>query len=419
MSTYSTPDSISELLSARRPGYSLPAGLYTRPDVFEADMKVFFHQQWIYIGLECEIPEPGDTQVLDIGASSIILMRDDDMQVRAFHNVCRHRGARILNEGQTVVSKLVCPYHQWTYEPTGELIHAPNMGVDFDRKCRSLKSIAVRSVGGLIYVCLAENPPEDISILQKTMEERLAPYDIRNTKVAHQTDVIEKGNWKLTMENNRECYHCAGNHPELCVSFIDLDFGYDPAGMNEDARKAAAAHEAGYEARARQWEAEGHKSSLVSRLTPDCDTNFRTQRLAIANGGESHTMDATAACSKLLGTMTRKDLGDTHLWGHNGWNHFMGDHAVTAIVIPLDADTTLVRTKWLVHKDAIEGVDYQIDKLTSVWIATTDQDADLVARSHAGAKDPSYEPGPYSKFAEGELDNFAAWYIARLRAKGY
>ncbi len=70
--------------------------------------------------------------------------------------------------------------------------------------------------------------------------------------------------------------------------------------------------------------------------------------------------------------MTRKNLGDTHLWGHNAWNHFMGDHAIVALVIPLSAVRTLVRTKWLVHKDAVEGFDYDLEKLTSVWIATTE-----------------------------------------------
>ena len=409
---------ISNLLTQRQSGHSLPAGLYTRQDVFEADMKVFFHNQWISVGLDCEIPEAGDSTVLDIGSSSIILLRDDDMQVRAFHNVCRHRGARILNEGNHVLSKLVCPYHQWTYALDGALARAPHMGVDFDKSCKSLKPIAAKSIGGLIYVCLSPNPPKDVSYLEETMEQRLAPYGLRQAKVAYQLDVVEKGNWKLTIENNRECYHCAGSHPELCVSFIDLDFGFDPAGMNAEKRAAAEKHVTGFEAQTRAWEAEGHLSSTVARLS-DCDTNFRTQRLAIACGGESHTLDAKAACSKLLGSMTRKDLGDTHLWGHNCWNHFMGDHAVVATVIPLSADETLVRTKWLVHQDAVEGVDYDLKKLTEVWIATTNQDADLVARSQAGATDPSYEPGPYSPFAEKELDRFSTWYVQRLQAHGY
>jgi Rieske 2Fe-2S family protein len=346
------------------------------------------------------------------------LLRDDDMQVRAFHNVCRHRGARLLDAGASVVSKLVCPYHQWTYETSGQLIHAPHMGVNFDKSCRSLKPVALRSVGGLLYVCLSDNPPKDIAFLQDVMEERLAPYGVRDLKVAHQVDVIEKGNWKLTMENNRECYHCSSNHPELVVSFIDLDFGFDPASLSEEDREIADQHLADQAERERRWEAEGHKSALVKRVI-DCTTNFRTQRLAIAGGGESQTQDTKAACSKLLGTMTRKDLGDMHLWGHNSWNHFMGDHAVTAMVIPLSADTTLVRTKWLVNKDAVEGQDYDLDKLTNVWIATTDQDAALVARSQAGVQDPSYEPGPYSEFTEMELDNFASWYVQRMQAHGY
>lgn len=410
--------SISALLDMRAEGHSLPAGLYVRDDVFEADLDVFFSRHWIYAGLECEVPEAGDAVVLDIGRISVIILRDDDNEIRVVRNVCRHRGSRILDAGSTVISKLVCPYHQWTYELTGELAYAPHMGKDFDKSCRGLKPVHFKSIGGLIYICLADNPPEDISNLEAVMLERLAPYDIRNAKVAHQVDVIEEGNWKLTMENNRECYHCSANHPELCVSFVDLDFGFDPDSLSAEDRQQAEAHFAMYAERTRSWEADGFPSVTVEQVR-NCETNFRTQRLIIAGAGESQTEDATAASSKLLGHMTRKDLGDVHLWGHNSWNHFMGDHAVTSMVIPLSADKTLVRTKWLVHKDAVEGVDYDLHKLTHVWIETTNQDAELVARSHAGVLDPAYEPGVYSPFSERALDDFATWYVDRMRAHGY
>lgn len=410
--------SISSLLGSRADGHSLPAGLYSRADVFEADVDVFFRKHWICIGLECDVPEPGDANVIDIGNSSLIILRDDDNQIRVVHNVCRHRGSRILDAGSSVVSKLVCPYHQWTYELDGELAYAPHMGADFDKSCKSLRPVNFKSIGGLIYACLSDNPPADIDRLEEVMTERLAPYDIRNTKVAFQADVVEHGNWKLTMENNRECYHCSANHPELCVSFVDLDFGFDPESLSPEDRKQAEQHEALYAEKTKSWEAFGYPSAAVEQLV-DCETNFRTQRLIISGAGESQTPDATAASSKLLGTMTRKDLGDTHLWGHNSWNHFMGDHAVVAIVIPLSADKTLVRTKWLVHKYAVEGVDYDLEKLTNVWVATTDQDAELVARSHAGVLDPAYVPGPYSRFSETNLDKFATWYIDRMRAHGY
>ena len=409
---------ISSLLDARADGHSLPAGLYTRDDVFEADLDVFFMRHWIYVGLECEVPEAGDAVVIDIGKISVILLRDDENEIRVVRNVCRHRGARILDAGPTVVSKLVCPYHQWTYELDGGLSYAPHMGKDFDKSCRSLKPVQFKSIGGLIYICLADEAPKDIETLDEVMRARLAPYDLRNAKVAHQVDVIEEGNWKLTMENNRECYHCSANHPELCVSFVDLDFGFDPESLSAEDREQAEAHFAMYAERTKAWEADGFPSATVEQVR-DCETNFRTQRLIIAGAGESQTEDATAASSKLLGKMTRKDLGDTHLWGHNSWNHFMGDHAVTSMVIPLSADKTLVRTKWLVHKDAVEGVDYDLHKLTHVWIETTNQDADLVARSQAGVSDPAYEPGPYSRFSERALDDFATWYIDRMRAHGY
>lgn len=410
--------SISSLLDSRADGHSLPAGLYSREDVFEADIDVFFRKHWICIGLECDVQEPGDANVIDIGNSSLIILRDDDNQIRVVHNVCRHRGSRILDAGSSVVSKLVCPYHQWTYELDGELAYAPHMGLAFDKSCKSLRPVNFKSIGGLIYACLSDNPPADIDRLEEVMTERLAPYDIRNTKVAFQADVVEHGNWKLTMENNRECYHCSANHPELCVSFVDLDFGFDPQSLSPEDREQAKQHETLYAEKTKSWEADGYPSAAVEQLV-DCETNFRTQRLIISGAGESQTPDATAASSKLLGTMTRKDLGDTHLWGHNSWNHFMGDHAVVAIVIPLSADKTLVRTKWLVHKDAVEGVDYDLDKLTNVWVATTDQDAELVARSHAGVIDPAYVPGPYSRFSETNLDKFATWYIDRMRAHGY
>jgi Rieske 2Fe-2S family protein len=292
------------------------------------------------------------------------------------------------------------------------------MGRDFDTSCNGLRPINLRSVGGLLYACLSDDPPSDIQELVEVIEPRLTPYDIRNAKVAFQTDLIEKGNWKLTLENNRECYHCSANHPELCVSFIDLDFGFDPDTLAPEDKIVAEEHGALYAAKTAEWERMGYPSKAIDHLAGYA-TNFRTQRLIIAGAGESQTPDARAACSKLLGTMTRKDLGDMHLWGHNCWSHFMGDHAVTFMVIPLSAGETLVRTKWLVHQDAVEGVDYDLERLTSVWNATNAQDAHLVELAHAGTSSYGYKPGQYSRFTETQLDNFATWYVERMQAHGF
>lgn len=409
---------LSSLLRARRPGYTLPAGLYTRQDAYEADAEVIFHRHWIAAGVEADVPEPGDVYALDIGRSSVVILRDDDGVVRAFHNVCSHRGTRLVDAGPGTVGRLVCPYHQWVYELSGELIDAPHMGAGFDKGLGHLRPVHLRSVGGLLYVCLSDAPPDDIDDLARAMEKRLAPYDLANAKVAFETDTVEGGNWKLTMENNRECYHCTANHPELCVSFVHYDFGFDPDALSPEDAGEAKAHAERYAAQSAAWEAQGFPSAVVEQGRGQA-TNFRTQRLIIAGPGESQTPDGHAACRKLLGTMSRKDTGDVHLWGNNSWNHIMADHAVVFAAYPLAADRTLVRTKWLVHKDAVEGRDYDLETLTAIWKATNAQDAALVARAQAGVETIGYRPGPYSSYTEAALDDFATWYVERMTAHGY
>jgi glycine betaine catabolism A len=411
-------ETLSSLLRSRRPGYTLPAGLYTRQDVFEADAEVIFHRHWIAAGVEADVPEPGDVYALDIGRSSVAIVRDDDGIVRAFHNVCSHRGARLLDAGRSTIGRLVCPYHQWVYELSGELIDAPHMGAGFDKGLGHLRPVHLRSIGGVLYICLSETPPDDIDGLARIMEERLAPYELANAKVAFETDLVEHGNWKLTMENNRECYHCTANHPDLCVSFVHYDFGFDPEVLSPEDAEEARAHAERYAAKSATWEAQGFPSAAVEQ-GPGHATNFRTQRLIIAGPGESQTPDGHAACRRLLGTMTCKESGDVHLWGINSWNHIMADHAVVFAAYPLAADRTLVRTKWLVHKDAVEGKDYDLENLTAVWKATNEQDAALVARAQAGVETIGYRPGPYSPYTEGTLDDFTTWYVERMTANGY
>ena len=94
----------------------------------------------------------------------------------------------------------------------------------------------------------------------------------------------------------------------------------------------------------------------------------------------------------------------------------MADHAVTFCALPLGPDRTLLRTTWLVHRDAVEGVDYDLANLTAVWEATNRQDANLVGIAQAGIRSPAYQPGPYSQFTEGLVEQFCEWYVARMAA---
>jgi Rieske 2Fe-2S family protein len=122
-----TQSGLDALVARRRPGHSLEAAFYTSPEVLDLDLRLIFGRHWVFVASEPELPEPGDFVTVEIGRTSVILVRDDDMAVRAFHNVCRHRGSIILREKKGFVGNLVCPYHQWTYDLGGRLIHAENM----------------------------------------------------------------------------------------------------------------------------------------------------------------------------------------------------------------------------------------------------------------------------------------------------
>jgi Rieske 2Fe-2S family protein len=99
----------------------------------------------------------------------------------------------------------------------------------------------------------------------------------------------------------------------------------------------------------------------------------------------------------------------------NTWMHFLSDHAITFTALPIAPDRTLVRTTWLVHEDAVEGIDYDIAKLTDVWQNTNAQDSGLVKRAHTGITSPAYSPGPYAP-SEYQVNDFVTWYISRLDA---
>ena len=404
---------IRNLISNRRKGYTLEAPFYLSPEINALDIAEIFSKHWIFVAVEPDIAEAGDYIRVEVGHNSVIIVRDDDMNVKAFHNVCRHRGSQLCDEQKGSVGNIVCPYHQWTYNLAGELIHNEHMGEDFDKNNHNLKSVHVGNIAGLIFICLADNPPADFEDMKQAMEPYIAPHRLADCKVALQEDIIENGNWKLTMENNRECYHCVANHPELLASMYEYGFGYQPS--PENAEKVQEFRDL-IVSENNRWAACGLPSVEID-LLDGCATAYRTQRLPLEKAGESQTMDGKVASKKLLGDFTQRNLGGLSFWTQpNSWHHFMSDHIVTFSALPIDAEHTLVRSTWLVHKDAVEGVDYDIKRLSQVWRATNKQDSNLVERTQRGVKSDQYKPGPYSPYTEELVEKFTNWYIQRLEA---
>ncbi|MCF1595850.1 aromatic ring-hydroxylating oxygenase subunit alpha [Streptomyces muensis] len=404
---------VGDLVTRRLVGHSLEAPFYVSEELFGLDVEAVFARHWIFVATEAEVPEPGDYVTVTLGPYSVIIVRDDDEDVRAFHNVCRHRGARILNEERGSVGNIVCGYHHWTYGVDGKLLHAESQAPDFDRSCFGLRSVHVRTVAGLVYICLAAEPPADFDEIITRVEPYLAPHNLARAKVATQIDLIENANWKLTLENNRECYHCTG-HPELQACYFPI-YGYQeqdvPAVLRPTYERFLRADA---DARA-TYEELGLPYATIEELDTR-PTGFRIQREPLDGAGESYTADGTAACKRLLADFPTARLGRLSFHTQpNAWFHLMADHAITFSAIPLGPDRTLVRTTWLVHADAVEGVDYDLDTLTKVWKATNVQDAVFVERAQRGVSSPAYVPGPYAP-TEAQVEAFVNWYVTRLEA---
>ena len=410
--TIDRPD-LAALVERRTVGYPLEGPFYTSSAVFDVDVAAVLGRTWLFVATEAEVREPGDFVTVDLGPYSVIILRDDDDVVRALHNVCRHRGARVLSERSGSVGNIVCGYHRWTYATDGSLLHAGDQAAGFDKSCFGLRPVHVRVVAGLVFACFAEDPPADFDQVIATVSPYLLPHQLHRTKVAAQIDLVEEANWKLVMENNRECYHCEGGHPELICTFFPT-YGY---AEDQIPTRLLPAHE-----RYKQAEAVLEQACQQRRLpylaVEDLlgrESAFRVQREALDGAGESYTMDGRAASRRLLGDLDTPGLGRLSLHTQpNAWFHVLADHAVTFSVLPLSVDRTLVRTTWLVHEDAEEGIDYDLDTLTHVWRETNEQDSVFCARAQLGVSSPGYEPGPYAP-SEYQVDAFTTWYVDRVK----
>jgi glycine betaine catabolism A len=397
-----TATDVLRRLTARAAGTGLPREFYSDPRIFQLDLELVYYREWLFAGHTAELAAPGAYLTLQVGAYPILLVRGRDTKVRAFINSCRHRGSRLCPQERGTAVKLVCPYHQWTYDLDGRLFAARQMGPSFDRGQYSLRSLPCEEVAGYVFVCLAAEPP-DFAQIRQQLTSYVAPHRLGEARVAFESTIIEEGNWKLVWENNRECYHCAANHPELARAYPDAP-AITAVGAATD--PAVLAH----------WQ-RCEAAGLPSRLQLSADGQMRSARMPLHAGMRSYTRTGQAAVRRPLSDVVARaePIGALLLFHYpSTWNHFLADHAITFRVLPLGPERTQLTTKWLVHKEAVEGRDYDLDELTHVWLATNRQDQRIVHENQIGMNTPGYEPGPLSSAAETGVGQFVDWYANLL-----
>lgn len=385
-----------QLLAARSPHTSLPRPFYTDPEFFQLDMLAIFEARWIFAGLACQIREPGDFFTVDIGETSLIVSRDRDRQVRAFFNTCRHRGSIIVDQPCGHRSSFVCPYHHWSYDLAGRLVRGPNLDPAADKSQLGLRPVHIRDIEGLIYVCLADRAP-DIEPLAAVLAPAAAPHALANGKVVHSVTLHERGNWKLVMENARECDHCQAGHPELMNTLLIFDFA-DPWNDPYIASFWQRCEAAG-----------------LPSVTRD-GADFRVGRMPFKDGNLSITIDGKPAVVRRLGDWPEQDIGSLRFTHYPSmFGHIHADYAIVVQMLPKSAEETTVTCQWVVHSEAVEGVDYDLERLVQVWRETNDQDRRLVERNQRGVRSVGYRPGPYAEASEHGVWTFVEWYARTMQ----
>jgi len=400
---------LADLIARRRPGYTLEREFFLDEEIYRTDVERIWREGWLFAGHTCEVPEPGDYFTWDVGGDSVIIIRGDDGAVRALQNVCRHRGTVICTDGSGRAGRLVCPYHQWVYGRDGRLLSCRGMQEDLDKSQLGLLPVHLRDVEGLIFISLAAEPL-DFEEARAHLAPYLKPQGLTRAKVAKIADYEIHANWKLVWENNRECYHCNANHPQYIKANFDH---YNADDSSERTKAALASATARSEAK---WASCGlavsHKDTGMT-VFPDKHW-FSINRTPLADGYVSETMDGRQA-APLMGDYPDPDVGTLRMRAlPNFWNHSSCDHGVSTRLTAAGPQVTHARVVWLVDRGAVEGKDYQLDKLLPFWQLTSEQDWKICELAQRGVGSRAYVPGPYSTYKEYNVDGFVRWYLRSI-----
>ena len=394
--------SIDDLIASQKPGHSLEQRFYTDPAIYDLEVEKIINRNWILAGHTSQLPEPGDFKVLNVGKESAIIVRGKDGKLKGFANVCRHRGSLVCLEQQGHADKFTCPYHGWMYDIDGNLTAARNMNDNFDMSTHGLKSVSVGEIYGLILVCFDDNPPSLEGAI-RDLEEPMGMYDFENLKVAAQKSYAIPANWKLSIENYQECYHCATAHPEYALMHTMM--------LDDNKRERASGHM--YE----RMEACGIKDIYIDHVDSAArpgEIGFGFSRTAMfskyktgSNGGQP--------VAPLLGSITGYDGGQADLsFGPFSFLLAYNDHVVCYVFTPLDHNNSNCEIYWLVRGDAEEGKDYDVDELTWLWDVTTKADKEIIVNNSRGVHSKYYEPGPFSGMEDLE-QIYIEWILAELQ----
>ena len=401
---------IKDLINKQKDNHSLDQAFYVDDKIFDLDLKNIFSKQWVFVGHISRIPNFGDYFLFNIGKESIIIIRDKNDSIYAHYNVCRHRGSQICLEETGNKKLLVCPYHAWSYNLDGSIKSARMMNDDFNKKEWTLHKCNLKIFEGLIFINLSDNPnsfEEFISPTKKFIEF----HGLSNAKIAYRKIYPTNGNWKLTLDNFHECYHCQPAHPEYCAVhdpeyIMAYGAGNNTGPSSEKFNKIL-----------NDWNTKVQNMGHITGEYSETEFNNYSrsaERTPLREGKFTETKSGKPI-AKLMGKFKQYDNGYTSV-GTSPFNSLLmcNDFATLFTFIPKTTLYTEVELMWLVHKDAKEGVDYNLEEMIWMWDETTIADKRIIEDNQKGVLSKKYLPGPLSQMEKG-LEKFKIWYLKQLQ----
>ncbi|HEU0101019.1 MAG TPA: aromatic ring-hydroxylating dioxygenase subunit alpha [Mycobacteriales bacterium] len=359
---------------------TLGGAYYTDPGVFAREQQHVFEQMW-FCAVRCsDLARPGAFQKVQIGRESVLVVRGRDGTLRAFLNICRHRGAQLCTEPAGEVRRtLQCPYHAWTYGLDGRLVAAPNLArmPDVDRVERGLHRVHLREWLGYAWLSLADEPPSFEQDVQGAVVERLGDlsalerYETEDLEVGRRITYDVAANWKLIIENFMECYHCATIHPELTEVLPEFADGY------------AAQYFVGHGAE-------------------------------FAEDAQGFTVDGSEGFGRLPGVADDQDRRYYAITVKpTVFINLVPDHVIVHRMFPLAVDRTVVECDWLYSKDVVaSGRD--VSRSVELFHRVNEQDFAACVRTQPAMSSRAYAGGGVLVPAEHHIAAFHDWLLSQI-----
>ena len=397
-------NTIKELLNNQQEDWSLDQKFYKDTSIFDLEKHNIFYNSWIFIGHESQIPNKGDFFVYKLLDEEIIVLRNKENKVKAFFNVCRHRGSRVCLEEKGNTSRFSCPYHSWTYNLDGKLLAAKSLREGIDKSKLGLHPCNIESASGMLLINLSDNP-QSLKNLKSDLKEPFEMFGFKDLKVAAHKNYPIASNWKLAVENYQECYHCAPAHPEYSLSHslkIEDEPGFDEA----------------QEKMMNNLESCGLKDIEVNKDFSNKDPDqeqYAYSRYALFDGYMTGSKDGKPL-APLLGDIKEFNQGCSD-FNIGPVSYFLAycDHIVGYIFTPTSQDQCQCDIYWLVNKDAEENKDYDKEKLMWLWDVTTYADETIIVNNQKGVNSIKYKSGPYTD-KEQSTRRFIKWYLSELKS---